>query len=121
MALALDEAECAEALPKRSYAYARMETENNGQHRYEAKLLSEQGEVLARLGGLSVRRAERRIGELLYYKPVWIPELLPQDLRLISGPVLLLDEECSLADALMERGIATVRVVPVEAYTHDKS
>ena len=104
-------------LPKRCYAYARVEGGNNGQHRYEAKLLGEQGEVIARLGGLSVRRAERRIGELLYYKPVWIPELLPQDQRLISGPVLLLDEECSLADALAERGISTVRVVPGETYT----
>ena len=120
MPFALNEAECTEALPKRCYAYARVETGNNGQHRYEAKLLGEQGEVLARLGGLSVRRVERRIGELLYYKPAWIPELLPQDLRLISGPVLLLDEESSLADALTERGISTVRVVPGEVYAHER-
>ncbi len=113
---AVDEVECPEALPKRCYAYGRVEGEEGGTRRYDVKLLGERGEVLARLGGLRVRRFERNTGELLCYRPAWTSDPLTEGLTLIDGPVLLLDEEPALAEALAGRGIVTVRVVAGESY-----
>jgi hypothetical protein len=109
---AVSEVECGEVLPKRCYAYCRIESEQGGVRRYEARLLGEHGEVLARLGGLSVRGVERSVGDLLYYRPLWIPETLANsDLKPIEGRVLLLDETAELEETLATRGIATIRVV----------
>ena len=51
--------------------------------------------------------------ELLYYRPLWIPDTLPNaDVTPIGGTVLLLDETPELEETLAARGIATVRVMP---------
>ncbi len=116
----VDEVQCGGALPNRCYSYGRAEAGEGGTRRYEVKLLGEQGEVLARLGGLTVRRAERSAGELLFYRPVWVPDPLRGGLPLFDGPVLLLDDNPELAKALEGRGVATVQVVAGEATRRPK-
>ncbi len=115
----VDVVECLEALPKRCYAYGRVVGEEGGTRRYDVKLLGERGEVLARLSGLKVRRFEKRTGELLFYRPAWTPCPLEEDLTLIAGPLLLLDEDPGLTEALAGRGIAMVRIVAGEVYQKD--
>jgi hypothetical protein len=109
---AVSEVECGEALPKRCYAYGRIESDKGGVRRYEAKLLGEHGEVLAHLGGLAMRRFERSATDVLYYRPLWISDTLPNgNSTPIGGTVLLLDETPELEETLMARGVATMRVM----------
>ena len=114
---AVSEVECGEALPKRCYAYGRIESDKGGVRRYEAKLLGEHGEVLAHLGGLAMRRFERSATDVLYYRPLWISDTLPNgNSTPIGGTVLLLDETPELEETLAARGIATMRVMPGTVY-----
>jgi acyl transferase domain-containing protein/acyl carrier protein len=119
---AVNEVDCREALPKRCYAYGRIESDRGGVRRYEVKLLGEHGEVLAHLGGLAMRRFERGVRELLYYRPIWIPDALPHsDVPLPAGTVLLLDETPELQETLTARGISTMRVIPGPVYEQNGS
>jgi polyketide synthase PksN len=114
---AVNEVECGEVLPRRCYAYGRIESDQGGVRRYEAKLLGEHGEVLAHLGGLATRRVERGVRDLLYYRPLWIPDTLSDgQLPPIGGTVLLLDETPELGETLAACGIATMRVMPGAVY-----
>ena len=117
----VDEVECAGVLPNRCYAYGRAEAGEGGIRRYEVKLLGERGEVLARLAGLTVRRFERSTGELLFYRPVWVPDPLREDPTLFDGPVLLLDDDIGLTKALQVRGIPTVQVLAGEVYQNARN
>ena len=112
---AVNEVECCEALPSRCYAYARVENEEDGVRRYELKLLSNHGKVLARLAGLSVRRFERSPGELLYYRPVWNLEPIKIGIP-VDGPVLLLDEGRDPLETFERRAGSVVRVLPGNTY-----
>ena len=114
---AVNEVECKEILPKRCYAYGQIEGDQGEVRRYEIKLLGDDGEVLAHLGGLATRRLEIRAKDLLYYRPCWIPEPLPiGDVPPSDGTVLLLDETTGLEETLTARGIASIRVVPGAVY-----
>jgi polyketide synthase PksN len=114
---AVDEVKCGESLPSRCYAHGRVESEEDGLRRYELKLLSDHGKVLAQLRGLSVRTLERSQGELLYYGPVWNLEPVKIE-SAVKGPVLLLDEGTELAEALEGQAVSTVRVLTGDAYRH---
>ena len=83
---AVNEVECREILPKRCYAYGRIEGDQGEVRRYEIKLLGEHGEVLAHLGGLATRRLETSSKDLLYYRPRWIPDPLPNGNNDFSSP-----------------------------------
>ncbi len=112
---AVNEVECNESLPNRCYAHGRVESEGDGQRRYELKLLNDHGKVLAQLSGLSVRTLERSQGKLFYYRPVWNPEPI-QVKSSVEGPVLLLDQGTELLETLERRAVPVVRVVPGDAY-----
>ena len=112
---AVELVECGDTLPDRCYAYGRIESEEDGLRRYEVKLLDDDGKLLARLGGLSVRRFEQSKAELLYYKPVWSPEPVRIESSL-EGPILLLDEGTELVEALEKRAGSLVRVMPGDSY-----
>ncbi|MDT7816741.1 MAG: polyketide synthase PksN, partial [Acidobacteriaceae bacterium] len=117
---AVNEVECREILPKRCYAYGRIEGDQGEVRRYEIKLLSEDGEVLALFGGLATRHLEASAKDLLYYRPCWIPEpLLIDDVPPSDSTVLLLDETTGLEETLAARGIASIRVVPGAVYQRD--
>jgi polyketide synthase PksN len=114
---AVDVVECREKLPRRCYAYGRVEAGDGAVRRYELKLLGQRGELLAGIGGFAVRRLERRDDESFFYRPVWARQpLLAGHSTSFAGTVLLFDDSAERAETWAARGISVVRIVPGETY-----
>ncbi|MDD2708609.1 MAG: SDR family NAD(P)-dependent oxidoreductase [Verrucomicrobiae bacterium] len=116
---AVREVWCGGVLPSKCQAYGRIEEDTGGVRRFEIKLMDENGVVMARLGGLTVRRFGRLEGETLYYRPVWKSQAVRTDGLPAAGTCLLFDEASDLADELRRSGVRVVRVTPGEAWQSD--
>ncbi|HEY0791119.1 MAG TPA: SDR family NAD(P)-dependent oxidoreductase, partial [Chthoniobacterales bacterium] len=111
----LEECGCEEPLGAICYAHVRVEEDDRGSRRYHVKLLGENGLVMARLTGLSVRRLDAAGPRAALYQPVWT-SAPPRPAAAVPDRLLLLDEGTDLAAVLEQRAVPFVRVVPGNRY-----
>ncbi len=115
---ALESLQCRNALPQHCYAYCQVQGEEDVVRRFEIRLLNENGEVLAQLAGLSMRRSESQRDEIVLCRPVWSPEPIERQPGKF-GKILLFDEEADLVSRIQGQGISVVRVVPADQFARD--
>ncbi len=114
---ALHEVTSRKPIPSPCYVWARLARSEGNSNRYDVKLATEEGEVVASLRGLMVRRYEQKRGELLYYRPVWTEQALSRPTPVLTGSILLFDEYDRAGREYHEHGLRVVQVKSAPTYS----